>query len=276
MEPTRSGSLGLRRPKANRTARSPYELRILNPLSAAKKLETLLPVAAVLGAISYAALRTVYAQFYDHFGVSPEQAGHDQTAVLTQALVGPIVVAVLSGLLWGVPMYLLMTPFGIMQAARPLLKGVPARRWWERLRRRAFWVDAKRFARRSIGVWFLAGTLWGTFMTAYLLYTEAGNLGTQVVTEGRIVAEGLTVFAPGVRALDLEARPVTISTLDPAKRVPAEMADPTCLLYLGRQGDYGTFYDVRQRRSFQLKVSDLVLRLDSTAEYLPSVCSAPT
>jgi hypothetical protein len=67
---------------------------------------TLTPVAAA-GGLAYGLLLIAYSQFYAPFGVSPEEVGITKTDVLTELLVGPVVLALLwtcgaAAFLWGV------------------------------------------------------------------------------------------------------------------------------------------------------------------------------
>src|SRR5688572_27224624 len=66
---------------------------------------TVTPIAAA-GGLAYGLLLIAYSQFYAPFGVSPEEVGITKTEVLTELLVGPVVLALLwtcgaAAILWG-------------------------------------------------------------------------------------------------------------------------------------------------------------------------------
>jgi hypothetical protein len=67
----------------------PEDSRIARIEAAGKAL---LPIFGVLTAITYAALRAAYSQFYDHFGILPEEVGFGKAELLSQALAGPLIV----------------------------------------------------------------------------------------------------------------------------------------------------------------------------------------
>jgi hypothetical protein len=60
-----------------------------------KWLKWLTPVFAAAAIVLYALLRLAYVQFYSPFGITPERAGLARTELLSQALIGPVVLFLL-------------------------------------------------------------------------------------------------------------------------------------------------------------------------------------
>jgi hypothetical protein len=194
-------------------------------------VERLLAGTAVGAAAIYVLINALYTEFYDHFGVRPEDVGWDRVAVLSRA----VWVAIIGISAIGLIAY--ATPFVNIMSRRldktienrvdsaPGLTGTLDERK-RQLRRR----HVQSYA--SLCIVFAVGLILGGF---YLL-------GRQVHEEANSVFRGETVSGVGFLfpLVDVDATHAEVTWLDDKIKEPPALKAPY-LMYLGRGPDVAVF-----------------------------------
>jgi hypothetical protein len=167
------------------------------------RAERLLGAAAVLGAAIYALLNVLYVEFYDDFGVRPEEVGWDRLTMLSRT--AWVVLAVLIGTV----LFLL---------GKALLGSLLTRETT---------APAKVFAENPVFMWFavvLVIVLAGYWYLTVVMEREADR-----VARGE-TANGVGLFVPFI---DVRAYRADATWIGEAERRPTGLDSPH-LTYLGR------------------------------------------
>jgi hypothetical protein len=156
------------------------------------------------GSVIYVLLQALYVEFYDDFGVRPEQVGLDRGAVLSRAA-------------WAALLVLVVT--AALAAAVSAVE-------WGRTRRRL----------RPLGS-VLIGLVAVAVVVAYLVARDQVEDAAEQATRGRSV-DGINAFGTLV---DIRAYPARVRWLgdDPTR---ASVASRSEVMFLGRGGDVAVFY----------------------------------
>jgi hypothetical protein len=185
------------------------------------RAERLLGATAVLGAATYALLNVLYVEFYDDFGVRPEEVGWDRLTMLSRTA-------------WVVLSVILGTAVFLLSKA--LLSFFLS--WRARNNEDATPEDKKRIkaalASHPIFTWFalaLLGILVGYWYLTFVMENEADR-----VSRGETV-NGVGIFVPFI---DVRAYRAEAAWLGEAQNKPAQLGSPH-LTYLGRGRDVAVF-----------------------------------
>lgn len=189
------------------------------PLTRLQVAELLIGAAAAIGAVIYAMLQGLYVEFYDDFGVRPEEVGMDRVAILSRAA-------------WvAFASLLALTIFA-------LLKHVLGR---SRLSRRTTIILG------IISVTAIIAALW-----AYKgIYAATEDLAGEV-TKGRSVS-ALKIPVPlldsSISVLDVRAHPAEVTWLEPKAEQQLGNGDEKSVpmsgvrvMYIGRNDKLAAFY----------------------------------
>lgn len=198
--------------------------------------------AGVVAGVFYAVLRLAYVQFYSKLGLLPEEVGIGRTEILSQAIVGPIVVGVTYSVFLAA---LLSVTLLIMRVLT--------------------WRTLLQWGGLALATAFLA--------TFALIYVQADHVATSVVEDGKSVR---TIFLDlrlvRVPLLDVRALPVSVEWKDP-DNVPLALRDGTdCMFYVGQGDDTAILYSVKTRRAIRFRVTDAVILTSRTPDQLPREC----
>lgn len=185
------------------------------------RAERLLGAAAVLGAAIYALLNVLYVEFYDDFGVRPEEVGWDRLTMLSRT--AWVVLAVIIGT-------------AVFFLGRTLLHLVLSRRARsdEAGRREGGSKILSALAGHPVFTWFalaLLGVLAGYWYLTFVMEIEADRVG-----RGETV-NGVGLFVPFV---DVRAYRAEVSWLGDSDKMPEQLTSPH-LTYLGRGRDVAVF-----------------------------------
>jgi len=215
---------------------------------------TLAPVAAA-GGLAYGLLLIAYSQFYAPFGVSPEQVGITKTDVLTELLVGPVVLALLwacgvAALLWGI--------WGIRRLANRHKAG-----------------KATQEVRGVIWRTLVFAALLGILVSVAFDLFSARAAASRVLREGQPVRSFFIDFGP-IRVPLIKTTAMRVADLtwgEGEKPPPGPLeADRNCLIFLGSGGGTSYVYSTRSQVLVRFAADAATITLDVTGERLPTSC----
>jgi hypothetical protein len=203
-------------------------------------VERLLAAAAVLGATIYVLMNAVYVEFYDDFGVRPEEVGWDRLAVVSRAAWIAVVGILAAGFAaW----------FFAILATRRMASRAPAAssQALAQTESLAVGVDRKnveksvaseRIRRARSAILLRTAPLF----LVMLMLAGYWSLTLQVEDEAERVRRGETVSGVGlfISLVDVRASPAEVRWLGEASRQPPELDAPH-LMYLGRGRDIAAF-----------------------------------
>lgn len=181
------------------------------------KAERLLGATAVLGAAIYALLNVLYVEFYDDFGVRPEEVGWDRLTMLSRT--AWVVLAVIIG----------TAVFFLSKAVLHLLLSRRGKGGQGETRDGGSGATAA-LGGHPIFTWFavaLLGILAGYWYLTFMMEGEAER-----VSRGETV-NGVGLFIPFI---DVRAYRAEVAWLGEAGKTPARLKSPH-LTYLGRGRD---------------------------------------
>jgi hypothetical protein len=160
------------------------------------------PPLAIAAAVAYGLLYVAYEQFYRRFGISPADVGIGKTELLSQSIVGPVLLLVLS--------ILVTIIFLTMALAIPTLMDLPSRKRGQHMKasfdRALRTIEGIRLRRLLVVV----VALWTIGLTLRLMITSS-EFGSDVVRRGeRINTNHLDVWLFQLPLLDIRAIPVEV------------------------------------------------------------------
>jgi hypothetical protein len=199
-------------------------------------VERLLAGAAVLGAGLYVLVNALYIEFYDDFGVRPEQVGFDRLAVLARSAWVALIVVALIG------------PVGIVVVRRSQQKlwGQLEVEWSEEEEAEFSGLSAAELRERNLrldqvksAVDMLRGIAMLLLVVSAAVVAGFVLLAWLVEREAERVADGHNVngLGPLVPFIDVRANRAEVMWLDPDKTAPAGLEDAEYVAYLGSGAD---------------------------------------
>lgn len=200
-------------------------------------------IVAALTALAYGVLRTAYVQFYSAFRILPEQAGVDKSDLLSQALIGPLVLLVL------------------ISSAIFLM-------WHFFISRR---VDRQPNTVALLAASLLIGLI-GTFIWMSVLADSSAH--SVVWHHESLLTRYLGVAGHdfSLPLLEVEAVPARIEWVGASPEPDILRTGAECLAYLGETEDTIVVYDEADGRTVFLPKSDAVVELHTHASRLPADC----
>jgi hypothetical protein len=251
-----------------------------------EKLKQLIPVVGLVTGVFYGVLRLAYVQFYLHYGIAPEEVGIDKTDLLSQALVGPIVLVCLI-MIYLLVLLLLMVLgsmtyinlfrefFGWMQRVRKQ-RGQKSRQSpepfrWEEVVKRSVPVlkSATRVTRNLAYVAFPASFV----AMCVMLYASAVDAGEKGL-EGEAVSHQTISLGVDLPLLEVRSIPTEVSwKTEESPRYFSEGGYRTrCLLYLGENATTTILFNLYHQEIVRVPSSDAVFGLQTKGS-LPETCT---
>jgi len=214
---------------------------------------TLTPVA-VAGGLAYALLLIAYSQFYAPFGVSPEEVGITKTDVLTELLIGPVILALLwtcaaAAFLWGA--------WGIQRVVNRHKAG-----------------KATSEVRRLIWRTLLFAALLGILVSVAFDLFSARAAASRVLREGQ-PARSVFIDFNLIRVPLLQTTAMHVAHLAWEDGTPPPEpleADHNCLIFLGSGNGLSYIYNTRKQVLVRFAADAATVTLDATSERLPTSC----
>jgi hypothetical protein len=222
------------------------------------KLTVWLAGLGVLATIVYGILRLAYLQFYYPFGIRPEDVGIDRTEILSQAIVGPVVIGFAPAFVTLVGTTAVLLGWRVWRNRKPIS--------------REFLLSIRQELVLPSLLVFLLFIILGLTST----YISAVSLSNKVLDHGEAITNDYFTIGPyAVPDLEMQVLPVKAEWKD-AGQMPADFSPRAngidCFVYLGQSNNVAILYNVKTSMTFRVNLSDVTLRLDTYSYRLPDTC----
>ncbi len=253
-------------------------------------------ILAALGVLGYGLLRLAYVQFYWHFDALPEDAGLGKTELLSQALVGPVVlliVAAVASILLLVLLLFLNSFYFISARAIGLrlvrymasrtrapadvdeLVAAAERSLTRLLPLPVSAKDAVKSVLRLFRPVAAAGTVLALAVTVGSLFISAHDAARGVLESPHqtLAGRSIGVGSYSLPILDVRALAATVVWVGSGTTPSVLSTDASCLMYLGQTSDTVLVYDAAQADTIRLQPDDVVVAIHTQDTRLPGECS---
>lgn len=222
-------------------------------------VERLLGAAAVLGAALYVLVNGLYIEFYDDFGVRPEQVGFDRLAVLARSAWIALIAIAVAG-----PVVVFLTRRAEKRGSRELDAEFAKFRddqpkSEETVEQAVLWDRVAETKRQLQRVRWLGAM---ALVTSVLFLVTFWALAYQVDAEADRVAQGQSSNGIGwlVPFIDVRANRAEVAWVDQGKMPPPGLVDSPFLMYLGSGAGVTVLVDCGERTHI-VQSSDVVVTL---------------
>jgi hypothetical protein len=265
----------------------------------ARRLTDLLPLFGILAAISYAVLRLAYLQFYYSFMVTPEEVGLGQAELLTQSLVAPLFLLVLTIILVIVLGSLLLVVGVILEHLAKLLSNLRPR--LPIIRRIKFFrstnksqVEAEaissngettqvhepmtragRSNEASISLNPIAGIVVAVVAVTFLIiiFAQANKAAADVRNGGyTITTVHLEIGQVKIPTLNIVAWPSSVEWKESTNTPSTLKQYPNCIMYLGEADGTAVIYNVKTQTTMRFRSDDAIVAVYSSRARLDPSC----
>jgi hypothetical protein len=216
-------------------------------------------IVGVLSAVAYGVLRIAYVQYYQEFRVLPEQAGLGKTELLTQALVGPVVLLALLSLLVLAGIFVV----AFLGRSKNKTEGLLERS--KRLARDHFWRALEWCLAISVSVLVVALIWFANDSADKAIQGRESLLGRYV---------GWGPFT--IPLLDVRALPTNVEWRGGGDTPSAITSAGPCMMYLGETADTVLLYDAKVGQTIMVSKPDVIVELRTHSSGLPEIeCPPP-
>lgn len=212
-------------------------------------VEKVLPAAAL--GLAYGTLSTAYYQYYKPFGLSPEAAGLDTTRMLSDLVIGPVLM-------------------GTFLSALCLAIYIG----WQRIAGRR--TRMRRTQSRSLLRIAVLAASFGMIASGIYITLLARAASDRVVNDGDPVGSvvlDLRLFQ--VPLLQMPTRHVISVTLNSSAGSAAIPAGDPCLLLIGESAGRSYFYETFQRRLYSFQTDMISYSIDASGAAMETACRPP-
>jgi hypothetical protein len=233
----------------------------------AEFIKSLTVYYGLVAALFYAMLHLTYFQFYTVFDVSLREVGLTKAELLSDALIGPLVLAVLIALisfLWGLVNFIsgsiyqstLLSSLGINLAH---ISGGP----------QPFRGRIQAAARVMTIVSIILGIIW----VGLFVFSEAIPYANDIKDKGALSeAPRLKLGKVVIPLLETQAYAATVLWKDPMKTPkPFKGESAGCLIHLGQSGSTVVVYDFKNKKPIYFPAGDAIIE-QNPLEQLPDSC----
>jgi hypothetical protein len=226
-------------------------------------------ILGVMAAIAYGVLRIAYVQYYQEFRVLPEQAGLGKTELLTQALVGPVILLALMSLV----VLLVAVPSAAIRVSREHRKNEHA----PRLNSREGRLSAQRKIRRLFWPVLLGGILFAFLvLVAALLYFANGSADRAIHKPHEALLGRYVGLGPySIPLLDVRALPTDVEWVGSGTAPTIITRAGACMMYLGGTTDTVLLWDAMDDPTITVPKEDVIVELRTPSSGLPLTCPEP-
>jgi hypothetical protein len=225
-------------------------------------------ILGVLAAIAYGVLRTAYVQYYQEFRVLPEQAGLGKSELLTQALVGPVILLAFMSLV----ALLVAVASAAIWVGREHRKNELA----PRLNSSEGRLSAKRKIRHLFWPVLLGGVLFAVLvLAAALLYFANSSADRAIHNHEALLGRYVGLGPYSIPLLDVRALPTDVEWVGSATAPTIITRAGACMMYLGETTDTVLLWDAMDNRTITLPKEDVIVELRTPSSGLPLTCPEP-
>lgn len=210
-------------------------------------IEKIVPLFA--GGAAFAIIRTAYFQYYAEFGLTPESVGIGAARILSDLLIGPVLI-------------------GVLLAALCLLAYVG------QLRLRRVENSTWRFTGRNmLRVTVMAATLGMLASTAYLVLLSR-SAATDATTKGvQFSSVSFNLGVLRIPLLQISARHVeSLASNGPTEQPIIDIKYDSCLIFVGESDGRTYFYQTQKQELYTLSTNSINYSLDATGRPLAATC----
>ena len=209
--------------------------------------EKVLPAVAV--GIAYSTVRTAYYQYYKPFGLTPEAAGLNVARILSDLVVGPVLISVLLSALC-LAIYIAWHRIAGCHA--------PGQR-----------TDSQNLVRVGALAASLGMIASGAYI-AILARSASDKVQNDLQPIGSVVLDLGLLQVP---LLQMPTRHVTSITLNSSgNSAIMSLVDDPCLLLMGESGGRSYFYQTQRRRLYSVQTDAVSYSVDASGATLASSC----
>jgi hypothetical protein len=276
-----------------------------------RRVEQFLPIVGIIAAFIYAVLRLAYAHFYYPFEVEPEEVGLGQFQIISQSLIGLILIflgwltaaailGIVLTLVWGASA-LLLGKLGTLRGRGKRLQGLRGR-WLARRPSKVGTKDdqelsessksdspelndsetttqgAKEHSSSDRSLWFFYGAaiIFAVILalTSFrLLFLEADRASRAVIEDGyTISAVFYRIGTYRIIALNVKASHSTVEWKTATNMPSALKRNPQCIVYLGKANGTTVVFNVKDSTTIRFPTNDAVITVHRATDRLSPSC----